>query len=654
MSRECTRFKMNNDQTLTVLSEIEAVRTNPSMYIGSIGSDGAHHLLYELVHNAVDEALLGTATKISVEMTQEGCIVEDNGRGLPTSLHPVFGLSQVELALTRLHSGTKFQKYPNQFTSGLHGVGLSCVNALSSELQIEVINSDGLYRQQYNEGLPLSELKRISGQFNAKLSGTKIHFVPDRKIFRDFNGFEEKRIAGFIEELSHLNPKIEFTFKTADKIHIFHSSSGIAGLLEKEMKQTQRLFTENFHFTVVRDYLNFDVVFNWTTDNNPLVKSYVNGVNTFLGGTHVNAFRSGLRRGLKNLINTHFAGQWDGEPLEMDEAMDGVYAVVNCKISSPNFEGQTKSRLTNFEIVGLIEDEINDQILSYFNRNTKQLTVIFERLLALRNTRYNAKRVAEKIYLQYGSKTINEEVYKKQFGERSKNWHDSAVWITHKDLLNAHAEHFNENKEAIALDVCCGSGVVGASFKTKVKKVIGLDLTPEMVALSKTRLDEVHQGNVYQIPFPDNTFDLVCTREVLHLLPYPEKPVSEIFRVLKPGGKFVVGQILPFSEIDGPWMYRIFKKKQPLIYNMFQEEDFRKMLLSAGFVDLTMTEMNVWENIDVWINSYETTHLHRHEIREIYRNASAEIKKVHPFKILPDGEIHDLWRWCIFSVNKPR
>lgn len=644
---------MINDQTLTILSEVEAVRTNPSMYIGSVGSDGAHHLLYELVHNAVDEALLGTATKISVEMTADGCVVEDNGRGLPTSLHPDFGLSQVELALTKLHSGTKFQKNPGQFTSGLHGVGLSCVNALSSRLMIEVINGDGSFRQHYVEGSPVEELKKIVPTGSKKSSGTRIHFIPDNKIFREFIGFEKPRIDTFLEELSFLNPQVEFTFIAEDEAKTFHSAEGITGLLEKEMRQTQKLFPTHFYFTAQRDFLNFEVVFNWSTNNDPQIKSFVNGVNTFLGGTHVNAFKSGLRRGLKNLIGAHFAGQWDGEPLQIDEALDGVFAIVNCKISSPNFEGQTKSRLTNFEIVGLIEDEINDQVISYFNQNTKQLTILFERLLTLRNTRFNAKRVAEKIYLQYGSKTINEEVYKKQFGERSKNWHDSAVWITHQHLLNAHASHFENNPEAIALDVCCGSGVVGASFKSKVKKVIGLDLTPEMVALSKTRLDEVHQGNVYNIPFAENTFDLVCTREVLHLLPYPENPVSEIFRVLKPGGKFVVGQILPFSEIDGPWMYRIFKKKQPLIYNMFQEEDFRKMLLSAGFMNLHMTEMNVWENIDVWINSYETTHLHRHEIREIYRNASAEIKRVHPFKFLPNGEIHDLWRWCIFSVTKP-
>ena len=186
-----------------------------------------------------------------------------------------------------------------------------------------------------------------------------------------------------------------------------------------------------------------------------------------------------------------------------------------------------------------------------------------------------------------------------------------------------------------------------------MKKVTGLDLTPEMVGLAKTRLDEVRQGNVYNIPFQNDTFDLVCTREVLHLLPYPERPVSEIFRVLKPGGQFIVGQILPFGEDDAAWMYRVFKKKQPLIFNMFQEEDFRRMLAGGGFVDLEMKEMNVWESIDVGIDSYETTALARHEIRQLFAHAPAEAKAIHPFKISPTGEISDLWRWCIFSVRKP-
>lgn len=641
-----------NDEII-VLSEIEAVRTNPSMYIGSVSNDGVHHLLFELVHNAVDEAILGTASKIEVTIGPDFCSVEDNGRGISIEINPKFNISNVQLVLTKLHSGSKFRKTSDQFTTGLHGVGLSCVNALSTELKIEVKNKTGLYCQTYKEGNALEALSQITEAKESKISGTKITFYPDKKIFKEFSSFDFDLIYNSIEELAFLNPTIEFSLNSQTEKISFDSKNGISGILIKALTQTQKLFGEDIKFNFKQNDLSFECIFNWTTENSTLIKSYVNGVSTFLGGTHVNAYRSGLRNGLNTLITEHFKGQWEGDPLQIDEALDGVFVVINCKVLHPNFEGQTKSRLTNFEIVDLIENEVAKQTISFFKQNSKNLMIIFERLQTLRKSRSIAKRVAERIFLQHGTKKINEEVYKKQFGERSKTWHSSAVWITDQELLKAHADHFELSEDAIALDVCCGSGVVGASFKHKVKKVIGLDLTPEMVNLSKTRLDEVHQGNVYNIPFPENAFDLVCTREVLHLLPYPENPVSEIYRVLKPGAQFIVGQILPFSEVDSAWMYRIFKKKQPLIFNMFQEEDFRKLLLGAGFVDLKMTEMNVWENIDVWINSYETTHLHRHEIREIYRNASSEIKEVHPFKILPNGEIHDLWRWCIFSVTKP-
>jgi DNA gyrase subunit B len=639
---------------IIVLSEVEAVRTNPSMYIGSVGNDGVHHLLYELIHNAIDEAILGTASEVTITIADDHCEVLDNGRGISTALHSQLKVPNLELVLTRLHSGSKFKKEKNEFTTGLHGVGLSCVNALSTSLFVEVANNDGVFHQSYKEGVAQDKILLQSKPTIKTKSGTKVTFYPDKKIFKEFVQFDIDRIFEFVEETSYLNPSIKFNVISKKKTKTFDSKEGIIGLLNNKLLSTQKLFDDHLKLHVEKEGLLFDCVFNWTSENETVIKSYVNGVNTILGGTHVNSFRVGVRKALNNLIAELFASKWAGEHLSVEEALDGVFGVVNTKLLTPHFEGQTKTRLTNFEIVDLIENEVCTQLTNYFKKNSKQFLIVFERLQALRDTRANSKRVAERILLQYATKKINEEVYKKQFGERSKTWHSSAVWITHDELLKSHAAHFEENKEAIALDVCCGSGVVGASFKHKVKKVIGLDLTPEMVALSKTRLDEVHQGNVYNIPFPENTFDLVCTREVLHLLPYPENPVSEIFRVLKPGAQFIVGQILPFSEIDSAWMYRIFKKKQPLIYNMFQEEDFRKMLLNAGFVDLEMTEMNVWENIDVWINSYETTFQHRHEIREIYRSASAEIKKVHPFKILPNGEIHDLWRWCVFSVRKPK
>lgn len=638
---------------IVVLSGLEAVRKNPWMYIGSVSAAGAHQLLHELVHNSVDEALAGHCTKIVVTLGPDFCRVDDDGRGIPTEPHPTEGISACEVVLTKLHSGSKFTRSSNRFSSGLHGVGLSCVNALSSWLTVEIRRGGKAYTQGFKQGVPGSPLKAVGA---ATGQGTRIAFWPDLGIFKTFSGFLQEDCRRFLEELSFLIPGVEFTLavEPENTSVTFKTDAGIAGLHARLNPKARPLFAELLKVRISDETLSCAAVLQWTAERESTVASYVNCVNTVHGGTHVSAFRAGLTRAIDRIMAETGKRGGPDDRMEVDEATEGLTAVLDLKLVHPNFEGQTKSRLTNAEISETIENATADQVLDALRKNPRIAAVVTDKILQVRNARIAARRAAEKIYFQQKDWRINEEVYKEQFGARSKNWHESAVWITDKELLKAHADMCKQGKDALALDVCCGSGVVGASFKGRVKKVTGLDLTPEMVGLAKTRLDEVRQGNVYKIPFKDDTFDLVCTREVLHLLPYPEKPVAEIFRVLKPGGQFIVGQILPFGEDDAAWMYRVFKKKQPLIFNMFQEEDFRRMLSEGGFVDLEMKEMNVWESIDVWIDSYETTPLARHEIRQLFAHAPAEAKAVHPFKISPSGEISDLWRWCIFSVRKPR
>lgn len=640
-------------EDIVVLSGLEAVRKNPWMYIGSVSAAGAHQLLHELVHNCVDEALAGHCTKVVVTLGPDFCRVEDDGRGIPTEPHPTEGISACEVVLTKLHSGSKFTRGSNRFSSGLHGVGLSCVNALSQWLTVEVRRGGMSYEQGFKRGEPDQPLKATG---KAAGRGTRIAFWPDREIFKTFNGFLREDCRCFLEELSFLVPDVEFTL-VVEPEHAsvtFKTDAGIAGLHARLNAKARPLFAELLKVRASDETLSFSAVLQWTAERESTIRSYVNCVNTVHGGTHVSAFRAGLTRAIDRIMAETGKRGGPDDRIEVDEATEGLTAVLDLKLVHPNFEGQTKSRLTNAEISETLENAAANQVLDALRKNPRIAAVVTDKILQVRNARIAARRAAEKIYFQQADWRVNEEVYKEQFGARSKNWHESAVWITDKELLKAHADMCKQGKDALALDVCCGSGVVGASFKGRVKKVTGLDLTPEMVGLAKTRLDEVRQGNVYKIPFANDTFDLVCTREVLHLLPYPEKPVAEIFRVLKPGGQFIVGQILPFSEDDAAWMYRIFKKKQPLIFNMFQEEDFRRMLSEGGFVDLEMKELNVWESIDVWIDSYETTPLARHEIRRLFAHAPAEAKAVHPFKISPSGEISDLWRWCIFSVRKPR
>lgn len=636
---------------IQLLSQMEAVRKNPWMYVGSVGEDGAYHLLNELIQNSLDEAVQGFGRVVKVRVIGNTLEVSDAGRGIPTEIHPTENISSLELALTRLHAGSKFQRKSSIFTTGLHGVGLSCVNALSKHLEVVVHRNGKKYKQEFAQGIPLGPMMDL-GQ--TTLSGTEIRFEPDLTIFKGFQGYDVFRIKDLFQELSHLNPGVEFLLFCGEKKYpeVYFSSRGLIGLWHEKISES--LFEHPVSFSFQSENFQAEAFFSWGLHQKERIISFVNGVNTPLHGTHVIGLQRGVFRGFSDWARDtkSFVDRLDS--IQFGDIFDGWLALLHVRMQFPNFEGQTKSRLTNSEVVSILEEEVADSFYQYLKTYPQNANALVQRMMETKFSRIAAKRAAERVYLQNVKREIDEEVYKEQFGERSKTWHKSAVWITHQELLKRHGDFCKVSKEAIALDVCCGSGVVGEAFRPHVKKVIGLDLTPQMVQLAKTRLDEVVQGNVYQIPFPEESFDLVCTREVLHLLPYPERPVSEIFRVLKPGGQFVVGQILPFGPEDAAWMYRVFKKKQPLIYNMFQEDDFRSLLLGAGFVDLEMKEINVWESIDVWINSYETTDRNRFEIRDLFKNAPQEVREVHPFKILPNGEIQDLWRWCIFSVRKPK
>ncbi len=636
---------------IQVLSQMEAVRKNPWMYVGSVGEDGAYHLMSEVVQNSIDETAVGYGDRITVRVFADSLEISDNGRGIPTEIHSSEGVSSVEVALTRLHAGSKFQRNPGVFTTGLHGVGLSCVNALSQKLEVSVQRNGKSFRQQYARGIPTEPLREVGSSTE---TGTRIQFSPDREIFKEFGGYDFSRVRKSVQILAYLNPHVRFElFRGNDgNGEIFSAKEGLIGLWTELAEGS--ILSQPISFSYRGEDVEFEGYASWGMHQKENILSFVNGVSTPLLGTHVEGFRRGITAGILEWMKNSKTYADRMSSIQPSDISDGWQAVLHAKIRFPNFEGQTKSRLTNMELLPLLEEEISEQMFTYLSTHSKNASAIVQRILESKFSRIAAKRAAERVYLQNVKREIDEEVYKEQFGERSKTWHQSAVWITHEELLKSHGDFCQVPEDSVALDVCCGSGVVGASFRPHVKKVIGLDLTPQMVNLAKTRLDEVVQGNVYQIPFPDASFDLVCTREVLHLLPYPERPVSEIFRVLKPGGQFVVGQILPFGAADAAWMYRVFKKKQPLIYNMFQEEDFRELLLQAGFVDLQMKEMNVWESIDVWINSYETTEIHRHEIRDLFKNAPTEVREIHPFKILPNGEIQDLWRWCIFSVRKPK
>jgi len=638
---------------IEILAGLEAVRRRPAMYVGSTGPQGLHHLVFEVVENSIDESLAGHASHIHVVLHADGgCSVEDDGRGIPVDPVADDGRPACEVVMTTLHAGGKFRQGAYAFSGGLHGVGVSCVNALSSSTTLDIWRDGQHHRQAFARGSVTSEVVVVGP---SDRTGTRVHFVPDTAIFG--TTFDAALLSRRLEELAFLHPGVSLRLEDqrtgTDTTWCY--ASGIVGFVAHKNAERVALHREPIHLTDEHEGIVVEAALQWTTSYNEDLSSFVNSIHTPQGGSHA----AGLQAALTHVINGYaeerrLLDRGAGEDITGYDIREGLTAVLSIRMPDPEFQGQTKSLLSSPEVADKVERVIAGGLRAFLEAETEVALRVVGKALEASRARLAARRASERAHYQVVDPKVSEEVYQEQFGIRSKNWHDSCTWLTHGDLLDLHGSRYDGPEDGVLLDVCCGSGVVGNSFRGRVGKIVGLDLTPQMIAKARTRLDEVHQGNVYDIPFPDNTFDAVCTREVLHLLPRPERPVGQVFRVLKPGGQFVVGQILPYGEDDAAWMFRIFKKKQPLFFNNPLPEDFFAMLEGAGFVDIQMAETHVWESIDLWIDTHETTSLHRHEIRRLYYDAPEEVRRIHPFEVSPDGKIRDCWRWCVFSARKPQ
>lgn len=639
--------------SIVVLHGLEAVRRHPSMYIGSTDAQGLAQLVFELVDNAVDECEAGHCRRMSVEIGADGrCVVSDDGRGIPTEPHPVLRRPACEVVLTTLHAGGKFQAGPYATTAGLHGVGASCVNALSEELQLDVMRHGRHHRQSFARGAPTSELTVVGV---AEGTGTRLAFRPDPTIFGpcDIPG---DVVLRRLEEVAFLHPGLTVTYRDERTGHEarLRFDTGVRGFLERRNRDLGKVHPSPLSVTGRQGSLAVDVALQWTDGYAEDIRAFVNTVATHEGGTHVD----GLRRAVAEAVN-RFArdrdllGQVPGGRIAGVDVLEGFTAVIAVRLPQPELDGQTKRRLHDPAVGERVRSLVEEAMVGHMEADELLGRKVVDRALAATRARLTSRLVGRAVPGDRRHVRVDHRAYQRQFGVRSRNWHDSCQWLTDEGLLSAHTELYDGPGDARMLDVCCGSGVVGQAFDGRVGEKVGLDITPEMVRLARERLDRVYQGTVYDLPFEEGRFDLVVNREVLHLLPQPARPVAEVFRVLRPGGQFIVGQILPYADEDAFWMYRIFKKKQPLLFNMFREADFRNLLLEAGFVDLRMREHFLWESIDRWIDTHETTPARRQEIYRLYYDAPSEVRAVHPFEVSADGKVRDRWRWCVFSARKP-
>jgi DNA gyrase subunit B len=380
---------------IQVLEGLEAVRKRPSMYIGSTDGRGLHHLVYEVVDNSIDEALAGFCTRVDVTINPDGSVtVLDNGRGIPIDPHPIHKKSALEVVMTVLHAGGKFDKNTYKVSGGLHGVGVSVVNALSEWTDVEVSRDDKKYFQRYIRGKPEADVQEIG---TSETTGTKTTFKPDAKIF-ETTYFEYDILSNRLRELAFLNRGLTISLRdlrTPDgQAETFFYEGGIVEFVEYLNKKKQSLHEKPIYFERQRDDMVVEIAMQYTNSYTENVYSFANNINTHEGGTHIIGFKTALTRVANDYIRANKLSK-EEEKLTGDDVREGLTAIISVKLMEPQFEGQTKTRLGNSDVKGIVDSLVTDGLAEYFEENPKVANVILEKALLAQRAREAAKKARE-------------------------------------------------------------------------------------------------------------------------------------------------------------------------------------------------------------------------------------------------------------------
>ena len=397
-------------QNITVLEGLEAVRKRPGMYIGTTSERGLHHLVWEIVDNSVDEALAGYCNKIDVKILPDNIIeVVDNGRGIPTDIHPKYGKSALEIVLTVLHAGGKFENDNYKVSGGLHGVGVSVVNALSEWLEVEVRKEGNVYYQKYHRGKPEEDVK-IIGSCEANEHGTTVRFKADGDIFETlvYNYFT---LSNRLKELAYLNRGLTIILsdlrKDEKKEEIYKFDGGILDFLNEIVKEETTIIDKPFYVSAEQDNVGVDVTFTYTTSQNEVIYSFVNNINTHEGGTHVQGFRTALTKVINDVGKAQGLLKDKDGKLMGNDIREGVVAIVSTKRPQPQFEGQTKGKLGNSEVSGIVNSIVSSSLKIFLEDNPAITKIVVEKILNSKKAREAAQKARElvlrKSVLEVGS-----------------------------------------------------------------------------------------------------------------------------------------------------------------------------------------------------------------------------------------------------------
>jgi DNA gyrase subunit B len=388
---------------IQVLEGLEAVRKRPAMYIGDIGIKGLHHLVYEVIDNSIDEAITGYCTKIEVVIHEDGSVtVTDDGRGIPTGIMEKEQKSALEVVMTVLHAGGKFDKDSYKVSGGLHGVGVSCVNALSAQLTAVVMREGKIFSQQYEKGKPVTEVEVIG---KSDKSGTSVTFKPDGTIFQTTE-FNFEILSARLRELAFLNKGILLTIKDERELiddgnggtaryEEFRSELGLKEFVEYLDSNRERLIEKIIHITFDKTEIPVEIALQYNNSFSENVHSYVNNINTIEGGTHLAGFRRGLTRTLKKYAEDSGATSKLKFDINGDDFREGLTAIISVKVAEPQFEGQTKTKLGNSEVMGAVDQAVSTMLTNYLEENPKDARIIVQKVILAATARHAARKARE-------------------------------------------------------------------------------------------------------------------------------------------------------------------------------------------------------------------------------------------------------------------
>jgi len=390
-------------ESIQVLEGLEAVRKRPAMYIGDIGVKGLHHLVYEVIDNSIDEALAGFCTRIDLVIDEDGSVtVTDDGRGIPTGFHEKEQKSALEVVMTLLHAGGKFDKDSYKVSGGLHGVGVSCVNALSEQLIATVMREGKVFRQEYEKGKPVTEVETIG---KSDKSGTIIKFKPDATIFQTTE-FNFEILSARLRELAFLNKGIVLTIMDKRELvengnggkprsEEFKSNLGLKEFVEYLDANRERLIERPIHISYDKTEIPVEIALQYNNSFSENVHSYVNNINTIEGGTHLAGFRRGLTRTLKKYAEDSGATAKLKFDINGDDFREGLTAVISVKVAEPQFEGQTKTKLGNSEVMGAVDQAVSQMLTNYLEENPKDARIIVQKVILAATARHAARKARE-------------------------------------------------------------------------------------------------------------------------------------------------------------------------------------------------------------------------------------------------------------------